>query len=146
GRLMTCGWKVRLTSRQPNRLARLGSILMGTLFGSRRCSVACVDVFSGSAFLWAEAACAILRRSQKPYVLILHGGNLPEFARRNSSRVRRLLKSAVAVTSPSSYLATEMRAFRSDIMVIANGFDLTNYPFRLRRPPLRLLVWLRSFH
>jgi glycosyltransferase involved in cell wall biosynthesis len=108
--------------------------------------VACVDVFSGAAFLWAEAACAILRQRQKPYVLILHGGNLPEFAKRCSSRVTKLLNSAAAVTCPSAYLATEMRPFCQGLLLIPNGFDLSQYPFRERRPPLRLLVWLRSFH
>jgi glycosyltransferase involved in cell wall biosynthesis len=105
-----------------------------------------VDVFSGSAFLWAEVACAILRRGQRPYVLILRGGNLPEFGKRNPLRVKKLLSSAAAVACPSPYLATEMRQFRPDLTLIPNGVDLSRYRFRERQPPLRHLVWLRAFH
>lgn len=146
GRLQACGWKVGLTSRQPNRTSRLASIILGTWRGSRRCGIACVDVFSGPAFFWAEAACAILRRARKPYILTLHGGNLPEFSKRNSSRVAKLLMSAAAVTCPSPYLATEMRQFRSNLALIPNGVDLSRYRFREVQPPLRHLVWLRAFH
>jgi glycosyltransferase involved in cell wall biosynthesis len=146
GRLRSCGWEVRVTSRQPGRLARLAAIVLETWRGSARCDVACVDVFSGSAFVWAEAACAILRRAGKPYVLTLHGGNLPDFAKRHPSRVGKLLRSATAVTCPSPYLATEMRHLRPDLTLIPNGVDLSCYHFRERRPPLRHLVWLRAFH
>lgn len=146
GRLQSRGWKVQVTSRQPSRLARLAAIVLETWRGSARCDIACVDVFSGAAFLWAEAACAILRRARKPYVLTLHGGNLPEFSKRNPFRVKKLLNSAAAVTCPSPYLVTEMRQFRPDLTLIPNGVDLSRYRFLERQPPLRHLVWLRAFH
>jgi glycosyltransferase involved in cell wall biosynthesis len=146
GRLQSRGWKVQVTSRQPGRLARLATIVLETWRGSARCDIACVDVFSGPAFLWAEAACAILRRARKPYVLTLHGGNLPDFSKRNPFRVKKLLNSAAAVTCPSPYLVTEMRQFRPDLTLIPNGVDLSRYRFRERQPPLRHLVWLRAFH
>ncbi len=146
GRLKGCGWKVRLTSRQPGRLARLGSIILGTWFGSGRCGIACVDVFSGPAFLWAEAACAILRRGQRPYVLILHGGNLPEFAARWPGRVRRLLSSAKTVTAPSHYLKERVERYCGRIQVLPNPIDIELYPYRERATARPKLVWLRAFH
>ena len=146
GRLQSRGWKVQVTSRQPSRLARLATIVLETWRGSARCDIACVDVFSGPAFMWAEAACAILRRARKPYVLTLHGGNLPEFSKQNPFRVKKLLNSAAAVTCPSPYLVTEMQQFRPDLTLIPNGVDLSRYRFRERQPPLRHLVWLRAFH
>ena len=54
----------------------------------REYSVAQVAVFSGPAFVWAEAACALLRRIGKPYILCLHGGNLPQFAQASGQRLR----------------------------------------------------------
>jgi glycosyltransferase involved in cell wall biosynthesis len=107
---------------------------------------ACVDVFSGWGFLWAEAAGALLRALKKPIILTLHGGNLPQFSRKHPGRVRRLLASAAAVTCPSSYLCQEMARFREDLVLLPNGLELALYQYRKRQPPLRNLVWLRALH
>ncbi len=90
---------------------------------------------AGAAFLWAEAVCFALRRAGKPFVLTLHGGNLPVFARRWPRRVRRLLGAAAAVTTPSGYLGSEMASYRADIMVLPNCIDLQAYEARLRPEP-----------
>jgi glycosyltransferase involved in cell wall biosynthesis len=108
--------------------------------------VAQVVVFSGPAFIWAEAACAALRLVGKPYVLTLHGGALPAFAVRWPGRVRRLLGSADAVTSPSPFLQEAMRAYRGDVRLCPNPLDVGEYPFRLRDRVRPRLIWLRTFH
>jgi glycosyltransferase involved in cell wall biosynthesis len=121
--------------------------MVKTVYRRRReYAVAQVDVFSGSAFLWAEAVCAVLRRLGKPCILTLRGGNLPEFARRHPVRVRRLLRGAQAVTAPSRYLYERMAPYRPDLRLLPNALDLRAYPFRLRRNPAPGLVWLRAFH
>src|SRR5687767_1886791 len=103
-RLDRCGWSVLSVSRKRNRLARLADMMLSAWLWRKRFSTAQVDVFSGTAFLWAEAVCWTLRRAGRPYILTLHGGSLPEFARSNPRRVKRLLTSAAAVTAPSRYL------------------------------------------
>jgi glycosyltransferase involved in cell wall biosynthesis len=103
-------------------------------------------VFSGAAFLWAELACGILRRLGKPFILTLHGGSLPEFARKNPDRVRRLLRQSPIVTAPSSYLATELKGYKSGIRVVPNPLELSRYPFREPSERLSRVVWLRAFH
>ncbi|HYG34037.1 MAG TPA: glycosyltransferase family 4 protein, partial [Clostridia bacterium] len=108
--------------------------------------VACVDVFSGLAFVWAEAACCLLRAMRKPIVMTLHGGNLPEFGRKNPTRVKRLLNWGAAVTCPSHYLCKEMQKFRDDLRLLPNGIDLAAYKFRFPQSRLCRLVWLRAFH
>src|SRR5438105_4059895 len=145
-RLESRGWTTRVTSSRPGRLARPWNMLIETWRARHQYAVACVDVFSGPAFLGAEAACAVLRRLGKPYTLILRGGNLPEFSRRHPARVRRLFSSAVAVTCPSHYLVTEMRSMRTDLVLLPNPLDVARYAFHERRPLLRHLVWLRAFH
>ena len=62
--------------------------------------VAAIDVYSGNAFVWAEAACWMLRKVHKPYVLMLHGGNLPKFAAARPARVKKLLASAAPLPLP----------------------------------------------
>jgi glycosyltransferase involved in cell wall biosynthesis len=112
----------------------------------QRYQVAAIDVYSGNAFAWAEAACSMLRKVHKPYVLMLHGGNLPKFAASRAARVKKLLSSACAVTTPSRYLIETMKPYGRNILLIPNAIEVGNYPFKLRNPAAPRLVWLRAFH
>lgn len=145
-RLESQKWRVIRTSTRIPRLARL--LDMVTTAWRKRGEYDCaqVDVYSGPAFFWAESICWVLRRAHKPYVLTLHGGNLPGFARRWPGRVRKLLGSARAVTCPSTYLREQMKPWRADIRLLPNPLDITCYPYRERRQPQPQLVWLRAFH
>ncbi len=96
--------------------------------------------------MWAEAVCATLRAANKPYVLTLHGGNLPEFAARWPGRVSRLLRGARSVTTPSGYLGEALRRHRSDLLLVPNAIDTSIYPFRERSRLSPNIVWLRAFH
>ena len=87
-RLRESGRRVIATSKQPGRVARLLDMVSTTIAKRHEYGVAHVDVYSGPGFLYAEAVCAVLRLLRKPYVLTLHGGNLPEFSRRWPGRVR----------------------------------------------------------
>lgn len=145
-RLQTVGHQVITTSRYRNRPMRLADMLSTTWRKRKHYDVAQVDVYSGPAFFWAEAVCHVLRRAGKPYLLILHGGNLPTFARRWPDRVRRLLQSAAVVTAPSRYLLEEMRAYRTDMELLPNPIDLGAYSYKCRQTVEPGIVWLRAFH
>lgn len=145
-RLEAAGWRVRRTSRAVGRFRRVADMLGSALDRKEDYDLAQVDVYSGPAFGWAEAICWTLRKRGKPYVLTLHGGALPSFARRWPGRVRRLLRTASAVTVPSEYLLERMRAYRSDLRLVPNPLDVNAYSFRLRSRPSPRLVWLRGFH
>jgi len=144
-RLEQRGYRVLRSSCRQGRIASLFDRILTAIRRRREYDVALVDVFSGPAFLWAEWACWALRRVRKPYVLTLHGGNLPAFGRRHPRRVRHLLQNAVTVTAPSRYLVEQMRPYRDDILLIPNAVDVDRYEFRLRRSPKTELVWLRAF-
>ena len=145
-RLSTGGVRVLTTSSRVSRGARLFDMAWTAWSQRKRYDVAQIDVFSGSAFLWAETVCRVLRRAAKPYILTLHGGDLPRFSKRHPRRVQRLLGSANAVTVPSKYLLETMQPYREDLLLLRNGIDLNRYRFRLREKPEPRLVWLRAFH
>ncbi|BAJ64636.1 MULTISPECIES: glycosyltransferase family 4 protein [Anaerolinea] len=140
------GWQVITTSHQRSRALRLADMLTTALKQRNQYRLALVEVYSGAAFRWAEAVCLILRWLKKPYILWLHGGNLPHFAQKCSGRVSRLLRHAHAVVAPSAYLQEHMRLYRQDILLIPNPLEIRRYPFRLRRDLRPSLVWLRAFH
>jgi glycosyltransferase involved in cell wall biosynthesis len=140
------GWTIWTTSAHSNRLLRVLDMAWTAWRRRRQYDVAQVDVYSGAAFVWAEMVCGLLRRLGKPYILTLHGGNLPSFARQWPQRVRRLLRSAAAVTTPSSYLLEELQNLREDLRLIPNPLEVDRYPARVRSSPKPKIVWLRAFH
>lgn len=145
-RLSAAGWQTLTTSGEPRRLRRLRDMVRTAWRRRRDFDVAHVDVYSGAAFVWAEAVCATLRAANKPYVLTLHGGNLPEFAARWPWRVSRLLRGARCVTTPSGYLGEALRRHRKDLLLVPNAIDASTYPFRERSTLSPNIVWLRAFH
>lgn len=145
-RLRIDGWPTLTASSYRNRLLRILD-MTGTVWQRRdEYDVAQLDVFSGPAFWWAQACSEALLACGKPFVVSLHGGALPRFADRHPARVARLLRNAAAVTAPSAYLARRFRAVRPDIEELPNPIDLGRYAFRLRRPTVPRIIWLRSFH
>jgi glycosyltransferase involved in cell wall biosynthesis len=144
--LAASGWSILTTSTCPGRLARLLDMSITVWHRRHRYDVAQVDVYSGLSFFWAEAVCWLLNRARKPAILTLHGGNLPAFAQGWPSRMRRLLRLAAAVTTPSGYLLEQMRPYSSDLHLLPNALDLSIYRFRQRENPQPHLVWLRAFH
>jgi glycosyltransferase involved in cell wall biosynthesis len=144
-KLATSGWSVISASNRPNRLSRLYDMSRTAWRERHRYSVAHVEVYSGPAFLWAEMVCRVLRYARKPFVLTLHGGNLPLFAQHWPTRVRQLLHSAQVATTPSPYLLEQMRPYRDDLYLLPNALHVSAYPFHLRVQARPRLVWLRAF-
>ena len=140
------GWNVFRASNILARPLRLLDMVSTILNNQRNYAIVHVVVFSGLAFIWAETCCWIFQMLGKPYILSLHGGNLPVFARRWPGRVKRLLRGAGAVIAPSRYLLEAMRPYRDDIRLIPNPLEIKNYLFHLRSTPAPTLVWLRAFH
>jgi glycosyltransferase involved in cell wall biosynthesis len=136
---------MQIVSRRPNRVGRVLEMLWTCWRERHRYQVAAVDLYSGPAFFWAKAVCWMLRQAGKPYILMLHGGNLPKFAARRPKLVRQLLASAVVVTAPSEYLRERMQPYWKDIQVLPNAISINAYTFRIRRRASRL-IWLRAFH
>jgi glycosyltransferase involved in cell wall biosynthesis len=144
--LADAGWPTVVVSQKRARLARLLDMLWTAWRRRREYSAAYVEVYSGRAFYWAEMVCWLLRLLHKPYLLALHGGNLPVFARRAPARVRRLFSSAQFVMAPSRYLHEQMKPYREDMLLLPSAFDLKAYEYKERRQSQPKLVWLRSFH
>jgi glycosyltransferase involved in cell wall biosynthesis len=121
--------------------------MLSTVWKNRRsCDVIHLDVYSGPAFLWAEWVSRLAKLLDKPLILTLHGGNLPEFARKHPRRILRLFSRANVVTAPSPYLADALKKFKRDIQVIPNPLELEAYQYKERKKPKPLLIWLRTFH
>lgn len=144
--LQSAGYSVETTSSLHPRFLRLVDILWTAFRVRKHYAFAYVEAYSGMAFIWAEMVCGLLYLLGKPYILALHGGNLPAFASNHPARVRRVLQGAKVVTAPSRYLQDAMRPYRQDILLLPNPLDIHLYPFHLRGSPQPRLIWLRAFH
>ena len=145
-KLSQSGRKVLTTSQALNPLARLLDMAWTVLSARNTFQIAQVDLYSGRAFVWAEVVCFLLTWLHKPFVLTLHGGSLPEFARRWPRRTRRLLNAAAKVTAPSHYLLSALQPYRSDIQLLPNPIQVDEFTYRPRTSATPKLVWVRSFH
>jgi len=87
----------------------------------------------------------VLRASGRPFILVLRGGGLPQFAQKNTHRMRACLRRAKFVCAPSSYLLDQMREYRAGIVLVPNPLEISHYAFRLRRTAAPRLVWMRAF-
>jgi glycosyltransferase involved in cell wall biosynthesis len=144
-RLDESGYRV-ITSSRSRRALRLFDMLYSVWRYRHRYAIALVDVFSGRAFLWAEAVCRLLSQLDKGCILVLHGGNLPDFAGRHTARVKRLFQLADRITTPSNYLQDQLKPYSQRIELIPNALDLQTFPNMLRDKPGPRLIWLRALH
>ncbi len=145
-RLADDGWNVLTASSKEMRLLRLMDMVWKVLTKSKRYDLAQVDVFSGKAFIFAEVCVWLLNRLNKPVVLTLHGGGLPDFAERYPRRIKHLLASADRVVTPSPFLQTALSEFNDSIDLIPNPIDLCASIYRHRKSVMPRLIWVRAFH
>jgi glycosyltransferase involved in cell wall biosynthesis len=140
------GYRVLSASARASRLARLADIAW-TLWAQRgQIDVQMLQVYSGRSFLVADLASALAKALGQKLVAVLHGGNLPEFARRHPAWVRRVLRRADRLVAPSPFLARELAWLGLPVQVIPNHIDLPRYPFKRRARPAPRLLWMRTFH
>ncbi len=144
--LRSSGYSVHTCSDKRNKVLRLADMLSTIWLQRNTYQLAQIDVFSGYAFLWAYSSAKLLNRLNKPYLLTLHGGNLPSFARKHPTQVKSLLTHAIAVSSPSPYLQGAMQPYRQNIQVIPNALEISHYSYLQRTKPEPKLIWLRAFH
>lgn len=145
-RLPKLGWSVYLTSSQKGRVNKILDMVSTTIRYRQQYEIALIEVFSGPSFIWAEITTYLLKALKKKAILALYGGNLPNFGKSHSLRVRRLFSSADKVIAPSYYLIEGMKEYCSEIKLLRYGVDIDEFPYRHRDNPKPKLVTLRAIH
>ncbi|MHA1279555.1 MAG: glycosyltransferase family 4 protein [Candidatus Helarchaeota archaeon] len=138
-------WDVITASNKINRIKRMIDFLLTAYSNRHLYQVALIDVHSDLAFIWVEVLCRFLRMLQKPYILNLRGGKLPEFDKKNHSSIVTLLQSASSVLTPSKFLYKNFQSIRPDIQYLPNAIDIKNYPKKVHAPAKPRLIWVRAF-
>lgn len=140
------GWEVRETSRQIGRAVRLVDTVACLVRWRRHIDVTVISVFSGMGFVMADLASLVARLLGLPVVLVLRGGNLPDFALAHPSWCRRVLRRAAVVVAPSPYLVPLADAVRDRVVVVPNVVDVEAFGAVTRTEGAARLLWMRTFH
>jgi len=140
------GLAVRAASSLRNPLLRLFNMGTAVWNAPRKNSCVIVDLCSGPrAFPAAYAVSTICRITRKPYVVVMHGGNLPALLSTSRSRLLSILRGAERVVSPSTYLANEFSKY-VEVEVIPNALSVRNYSYKQRNSVRPTFLYLRAFH
>lgn len=144
-RMAAEGSTVRCTSDRIGRIGRLLDTTLSLMRWRGQVDVVIIAVFSGPGFWLADITSRVARLCRLPQILVLHGGNLPQFAARHRGSVKRLFRRANSVVAPSQFLASAM-PIGTDISVIPNLFDIGTIPWHERSAIPPRLLWMRTFH
>ena len=140
------GYEVVCVSSKINRIARLFEIA-AVLVKNRHCfDLVLLEVYSGLSLIIADVASWLCRIFKLPLIMVLHGGNLPEFIKKYPRWTKRVLRRADCLVAPSPFLAKKIGTSGFKIQVVPNVVELDLYPFRERRNLEPNLLWMRAFH
>lgn len=104
-----------------------------------------IDVYSTLAFQYAFILGTLAHIFGKPYVLFLHGGNLPYRFEQSPIKVKWLFSRAQHIIAPSHYLAEFFDQQGFQVQVIPNIIPLADYPYQKRKTIRPRILALRGF-
>lgn len=140
------GVRVVSASSSKNRLKRLLEIAGSIIANRRNIDICVLEIYSELYMVLADIASRLCRLFNIKLISVLHGGKLPEFAKRYPRWTRSVLGRADVLVAPSSFLRKEMQNGEFDIRVIPNVLNLDRYTYIRRREIVPKLLWMRSFH
>lgn len=140
------GYEVVCVSSKINRFARLAEIASVLIKNRGRFDLVLLEVYSGLSMIIADLASLLCKVFKLPLIMVLHGGNLPEFIEKHPRRTKRVLRRADRLVAPSPFLAKKFGAHGFEIQIVPNVVELESYPMRERKKLQPNLLWMRSFH
>ena len=105
-----------------------------------------VDTYSTWAFYYALIICVLSKLFSKPYMPILHGGDLKKRLQINPQLSHYLFSNAFINVSPSLYLHSIFKDNGFNVLYIPNFIDVSQYSYLKRKNTKPKLLWVRSLH
>lgn len=140
------GYNVIYASDKKNQIIRLLDMVFTTLVNIKKIDYVIIDTYSTFSFNYALLISQICRVFKKRYILILHGGNLPNRLEKSKFLSQLIFNNSYKNVAPSNYL---LEAFLSkgydNILHIPNTIALNEYSFLNREFEVPKLLWVRSF-
>ncbi len=105
-----------------------------------------VDTYSTWAFYYAMIIAVLSKLYSKPYIPILHGGDLKRRIQDNPKLSNSLFSNAYINVSPSLYLQPIFQDNGYNVLYIPNLINISQYTYLERKSIKPKLLWVRSLH
>lgn len=139
------GYAVKSFSDKKNLILRILDMCFGVI-KNLDAKLVLIDTYSTTAFWYVVVVSTLCNLFKIKYVLYLHGGKLP-YRLDKTPRISKYIfsKSYVNIV-PSGYLKHEFeqRGF-TNLLLIPNTIEIKNYSFKIRKPVVPKILWVRSF-
>lgn len=139
------GYKVTYASSKQHLVLRFIDMLWTVIKQRKTADYVLIDTYSTLNFYYALAVSQLCRVLGLKYILILHGGNLPNRLNSNSKLSRLLFKHSYINVSPSEYIKHHFETKGYSCKVIPNSIAISQYEFKTRTIDDVKLLWVRSF-
>ena len=137
--------EVKSYSNKRNQYFRLFDMIWHFFTKGLRSDLIMIDVYSTKNFYFAYILACLSSIFNKPFILFLHGGNLPERYSRSKTKVDYIFRRARSIVAPSGYLKTFFETNGYQVTLIPNLIDLEKFQFLHREFSTPRLLYLRGF-
>lgn len=139
------GFVIRTTSSKLNVVVRMLDMVLNILKYQNTTDVVLIDTYSTLNFYYAFLCSSLLSFFNKPYIPILHGGNLPDRLKNSPNLSKSIFLNAHINVAPSMYLSDIFRNAGYDSICIPNTLKIEDYRFKKRSNLSPNLIFVRSF-
>jgi len=136
-------YPIHIVSDKKNKIFRLLDMLYQFYKHIDQINLVIIDIYSSRAYYFGLIMAIVSKIHNKPYLLVLSGGNLAERLKHSSS-FKIILNNSISNISPSKYLLDKFNNYNT--FYIPNYLDLKFYPYKKREIITPNLLWVRSMH
>ncbi|HRF35010.1 MAG TPA: glycosyltransferase [Cyclobacteriaceae bacterium] len=136
---------LQLVSGYKNKLLRVIDAVFFLIYNRRKINLIVIDTFSTSAFYYAYVVARLCILMKKRYVLVLHGGNLPQRYKRSPASMKLVFDGAFKIISPSFYLSEFFQSEGFSVQIIPNALEIRHYQYKNRCGIEPNILWVRAF-
>jgi glycosyltransferase involved in cell wall biosynthesis len=140
------GFQVKRASAKKNPWLRLFEMLTSIISNKAWTEVVLIDTYSTRNFWYALLSAELCKKLNLDYILLLHGGDLPQRLKRSPHLSASIFKNSKMNIAPSAYFFDLFqKAGYSNLKYIPNSIFLRDYPFKSRKILKPKLLWVRAF-
>lgn len=145
-RLLQTGYRLYKASHYKNKVKRFLHTIYVLILHASNSQIILLQSFGLLAFVMEDTISFLARTLRIPVVFTLRGGAFYEFFQKHPHWVRRVLRRATAITSPSLFLKEKFEQHGFQVQHIPNAIQLERFPFRRAVEKRHSLLWVRAFN
>lgn len=140
------GYTLYYASSKNNIFLRFLDMVNACFKYSKQVNYVLIDTYSTLNFYYALGISILCRLLKKPYICILHGGNLENRLIKFPFLAKTIFKNAHKLIAPSGFLESIFKKYGyTEVLYVPNTIEIANYPYKKRENIQAKLLWVRSF-